>query len=93
MKLPHRFKIKNRVSYEVLFSDLVKNDPDCLGHTCDDPKQIIFKSGQSKTSLEKTVIHEVMHAINWENEIELTHGQIYKLEEALHKFLKLNKLL
>ncbi len=91
MKIPHRVRIKSKVAYDIVFADVIQNDWECLG-LCDyDNKQIIIKSGQSNMQQMKTFFHELGHAVSWENEIELKHKDIYKLENALYNLIKLNK--
>lgn len=91
MKIPAKVRIKARVSYEVLFSDLIQDDYECMGMTDFEKKQIILLNGQNETNLQKTWIHELCHAIAHEYGIEITHKAIYELEDAVLKLLKLNR--
>lgn len=52
--------------------------------------EIRIKIGQTKAELFQCFIHEVLHAIEFEFPIDLSHRNIYKLEEALFQLLRLN---
>ena len=93
MKLPSKFRIKARVSYEVLFADEIRNHPECVGISDPNTRQVIFKKVQSDTSLLQSAIHEVLHCFEYEYDIKLSHESVYKLEEAIFKFITLNKLI
>lgn len=93
MKIPHRVRIKARVAYDVVYADVIQDDPDCLG-LCDfENRQIIIKNGQSEKETLKTFAHELFHS--WEHEFKITikHKDIYLLEDAVFNFLTLNKLI
>lgn len=47
------------------------------------------KDDPAKTS---TLIHEVLHAIDFDYDIGLTENQVVKLEEAIMRFVKLNSV-
>jgi len=80
MKIPHKIRINSKVSYDILWADIIDDDPETLGSSYFITKEIVLKNGMSKTQTEKTVIHEICHSIDDENKIGLTHAQIYKLE-------------
>lgn len=74
-------------TYEVLFIDEFKS-PSILGETRLEDKQIVLKNGQTPKELVKTYIHECLHAVSEEFDVNLTEQQVLKLEEALSCILK-----
>jgi hypothetical protein len=91
MNIPARVRIKRNVGYEVLYADLIKNDPDCVGYCDPETRQIILKNGLSQTQLIKAFIHEVIHAICFERiPFRVPHKIVYLLEEGTYQVLKLN---
>lgn len=90
MKIPSKIRIKARISYEVLFSDLIKDDQKCLGIADPNTRQIIIKNGLSETETTKAFIHECLHAIEYEYTEGVPHKFIEAYEEGVFKVLKLN---
>lgn len=91
-ELPNVIRITNKVSYELLFIDEFP-DGKTFGECRFNTKQIIINKNQSNTEMLKTVIHETIHAIALENDINLTESHVVGLEKGLFRVLKLNKLL
>jgi hypothetical protein len=91
--LPARLRIKAKTSYEIVTQDVIKDDLTCMGLCDDKTKHIYIKNGLSQTDLMKTLIHETIHCWEFEYKIKLSHENVYKLEEAIFKFLTLNKLI
>lgn len=91
MKIPHRIRIKRNVFYEIVFAEVVKNDYSCMGYCDGDNKQIILKIEQSKESMIKTLIHELIHAIEFTYKTPIPHKITEMLENGIYAFLKLNK--
>lgn len=85
-KIPARLKIKNKVVYEIVWVDSF-TDPDVLGECRFDSKQIAMKSGLSERETYKTLIHEVLHAMEFERGIKISHKAIYQLEDAVFYLL------
>jgi hypothetical protein len=91
-KIPPRIRITRKVTYEVLFVDQF-TDEHQLGECRPEEKQILIKNNISDTESFKTFVHEVFHAISFENkDLNLTEGQVSKLEEGVFRLMKLNKL-
>lgn len=88
--LPSSFRFTPKITYEVLFADEIKNDPEVLGEMRPNERQIVIKNGQSNTEILKTVIHEIIHVLSDENEVGLTESQVRALELATYRFLRLN---
>ena len=85
-RIPARIKIKNKVIYEVVWVESFK-DPDVLGECRFEARQIALKKGQSERETLKTVTHEILHAIEYERGIKLSHKSIYQLEDAIYYIL------
>ena len=88
--IPHSIRIKSKVKYEVVWSDLIQEDNKTLAMCRYEEKQIVIKNGQSETDNWKCFIHEVCHAIEFEYRIPIPHKIIYLLEDAIFKLIKLN---
>lgn len=59
----------------------------------DEGRQLILIAyGQGQFSRISTLIHELLHAVDTEHKVGLTHKQIYKLEKALFSLLVDNDL-
>lgn len=84
--IPARVKIKNRVTYEVVWVDSFK-DAGVLGECRFDSKQIALKSDESERETFKTFVHEVLHAMEFERGIKIPHKAIYQLEDAVFYLL------
>lgn len=92
-KIPSKIRIKRGVSYDIVYQDIIKSDPDCLGMCDPNTRHIYIKKNISNTDLKKTIIHELFHCWESEYDIKISHDSIYKLEEAVLKFLILNKFI
>lgn len=90
MKLPHKVRITQRISYEVCFVERF-DDPETRGECRFDTKQVLLIQGMPDSILFETYTHEVIHAIEHEYKIEIPHKSIYALEAAIPKILKLNR--
>jgi len=91
MKVPSKIKIKGRVFYQVVWADEIKGNPDTMGLSEPNEKTIYLKLGMSESETLKTLIHEVIHAIEFEWNEPIPHRITYTLEEGIFKVLKLNK--
>lgn len=55
----------------------------CYGETDGNKKTITIKSGMSRRATMATVIHELLHVIEFEVPLNIKHKTIYKLEQAI----------
>ncbi len=90
-----RIRTKWNKSWTVLeidyFTDSKGNRLDDLGQCDPNARQItIRKDDINKTS---TLIHEVIHAIDFDLDIGLTENQVLLLEEGIMRVFKLNPVL
>ena len=81
-KYPKILFIRNEI-YKILMNPKMKD----FGETNYEKKTITLKSAMSSRELFKTFIHEMLHALDEENGIGLTHKQVYKLETAIFELL------
>jgi hypothetical protein len=90
VRIPGKIRITRKTAYDILFS----HDHTDPNHGSCDPnkKQIVINVNQSKTNIKKTMLHEALHAMSIEHEINLTETQVRKLEDAVWKLLNLNKI-
>lgn len=88
MRLRPKVRITSKVSYDVLSSTCIEPD---LGRCDPNTRQIIINPNQSDKEAELTFLHEIIHAVSFEYEIELTESQVVLLEKGLSKLFKLNK--
>lgn len=96
MKIPSKVRITSKVCYEVVFVDhFIDDDPKSKyltrGECRKEQKQIVIKNGMSKTETYKTLLHEILHAVEFESKHPIPHKTVYMLEKNLWRLLKLNK--
>jgi hypothetical protein len=53
-------------------------------------RTIHVKRGLTKSQLLRTVVHEILHALEFEYDIEIPHKLIYQLEKAIVDTLLMN---
>jgi IMP dehydrogenase/GMP reductase len=85
--IPHRVQVARNAFYEVLYVDAFVQE-DVLGETRFDRKQIVIKDKQHPKEKVHTYIHELLHAISEEYEVNLTEAQVRALEKALYYVMK-----
>jgi len=88
---PTHIRITAKVKYQIVWVNSFEADADGTGE-CDNTAKIIFlKSKMSKSRTLKTLIHEILHAMEYEHGIDMSHKVIYELEEPILRLLKLNR--
>lgn len=85
--IPHRVQVTRKSFYEICYVDSFV-DENVLGETRFDRKQIVIKDDQHPKEKVHTYIHELLHAISEEYEVNLTETQVRALERALYYVLK-----
>ena len=96
--VPHKILIKPRIAYEIVYVD--RFDDPCQVGECRRTigknsyegtiRQIAIKSGLSKRALLETLLHEVLHAVEYEYKLPIPHALIHKLEKPLLRLLIAN---
>lgn len=88
MKYPKKLYIGHEV-YKIKFVTKFK-DKHQIGE-CDSEKKLIqVLKGMSSRSTITTLIHETLHALEFELDIDIKHKTIYKLESALFELYEDN---
>ena len=72
---------------------LVKKVDDANNHgECDPNKKIMLvRASKSQTCTHFNAVHEILHALSDEYEINLTEKQVEKLEKAIRSLYRLNE--
>lgn len=89
-RIPHSVKVKRGVTYEVVWADLIQDNPNTLAECRPDLRQIVIKNGQSEEDNWDAFIHECLHVLEFEFKIPIAHKLVYKLATAIFKVSKLN---
>ena len=77
------------VTYAISFTDLT----DCVGLCDPNAREIKIQRGMSRQKTLETFVHELLHVIEFEDEIpNFTHWHIRKLDVGLTKLLTENFL-
>lgn len=80
--VPRELLIKDNLWAIKFIHKIPGNDKDLLG-LCDPSCLTIFlKKKQNFTELADTLIHEIIHAFEYEYDFSLNHKHVYKLGEA-----------
>jgi hypothetical protein len=85
--IPSKIKINN-YKWEVLWVTEFSNDEHQLGETRFPERQILININQSDKEAVHTFFHEWIHAMDYENGVDLTEGQVKKLEDEFYWFSK-----
>lgn len=92
MKIPKEIKIGGLV-YKVEQKNLRRDEvEDNSGYCRVNGEYIAINSELTDNVKESTLLHEILEAINFNHQLELTHSTIMTLEATLYQVLKDNKL-
>lgn len=89
MRIPRKFLIGDSI-WTVRFVKKFgfgEKDQDTRGLCKPDTQEILIQQGLSTRERLDTLIHEVLHALEFEYEIDIDHKLIYKLEGKIAQFL------
>lgn len=86
-KYPKTVYLKNE-TWKVVFSKKMKD----YGEADPERRIITIKSGMSPRETLATFIHEILHAMHFEDDYDLKHKHVYWLEQNLMAFLMDNFL-
>jgi len=78
--------------YRVAWCDRI-DGKDTLGYCDDDAKVIYLKDDQTAEDAFSTLIHEIIHAMEFEHKIDISHKAVHKLERAIMDFITQNKVI
>lgn len=77
-----------RVRFVRAIGDAPKgSEKETLGLCCPGEKEILVKQGLGALERFSTFVHELLHAVEFEYEIEIPHKLIYQLELPLTKLI------
>lgn len=80
----------NGNEWQILFRKLIEGDPYCYGLCCFDTRTITIRTGLKPDERRKTFFHELLHAIDYEYNINIAHRLVYKLEGPLSDVFEQN---
>ena len=92
---PTRLKIGDK-TYRIRFVKSIRRCKRPIGKGATvglhDPNrlEILIKKGMSEDETLKTLLHEIVHSIEAEYDIKISHSGVYKFEEALFDFICAN---
>ena len=93
MKIPKILKIGGHI-YKIIFKNTARKEQKRhCGYENSEWCEIVLDTDLSTQTQETTLLHEVLEAINYKNELGLNHKQIMSLEHNLYQVLKDNKFL
>lgn len=86
--MPKTLRVKD-ADYAVRVVATIPDDPKgrLVGLCCAETETIYLAKNQSDRDLLKTLIHEILHAVEFEWDIDIRHKQIYALEEPLYRLI------
>lgn len=87
MQYPKSLKIRNKI-YSLEFTDSIAEAG--IWTVGDGVSKIQVSVFQTEKEKLKTVIHEVLHAIDHEYKVKIPHGLIFSLEAPLTRFINDN---
>lgn len=87
--IPPHVRVTSKRTFEVVHIEQFKNK-ETMGECRFEPTQIVLKKGQTPKEEFSTFLHECIHAVAVENDVELTETQVLKLEKGFLRLLLLN---
>jgi Zn-dependent peptidase ImmA (M78 family) len=84
--LPREIIVGENV-WDLVFCKRIDVDPTAVGVCNNTTKEIVIVSSLSKEEKAVTLIHELLHAIEYEYGIYIPHSLIYKLEEPIYRLI------
>ena len=89
-RLPHQSMYPKEIhfskeTYRIVFKK--RKNWDRYAETDAGTKTITIKDGLNPRELFFTFIHELLHVIEFEKPLKITHKLVYKLEEAIGKMI------
>lgn len=90
LKLPDEVKVRNETYRILKAKGVLLDDPECVGYCDPEHRVIAINVEQTEKQQLRTFIHEILHALSDEFNIDIKHKSIYKLEKAIYRFIKDN---
>ncbi len=86
---PDKLRVGSRI-YRVRFVSSIRRNKNNLG-ICDEHRgEILIRKDLSEDEKLKTLVHELLHAMEFEYQIKMPHDAVYQYEEAIFDFLCAN---
>lgn len=79
------------LKYKVNFEKYLARDKEALGTHCGNSAIITIDIDLTLQVKQKTLLHEIIEALNYNYQLDLTHDKICVLETALFSVFKSNK--
>jgi len=93
MKIPKKLNILGH-TYTIEFRNREKDDTVFQTGACNlHYNKIVIDKHQCQQSKESTLIHEIIEAINYHQQLDLEHNKICLLETGIYQVLKDNNFL
>lgn len=86
-KLPRSVKV-NKKTYAIRYTDEIEKGK--LAGLCDHIAKKIDVLIEERTESESTVIHEILHAISYEYNFDLSENKVLQLETAIYSVFRAN---
>lgn len=86
-RIPFKVHAGRGLYYEIVFVDGFDN-PDILGETRYDKKQIALKTGLTDKQTVELYLHEITHLLSYSCDAGLTENQVLAFEKTYHYILK-----
>lgn len=81
----------NEETYKIKFVGRIPGGSKYDKGLCDGSSNTIYlRKSMDKSSMFRTLIHESIHAMEFEYEIKITHPVVHQLEKAIGDFLMVN---
>lgn len=87
--VPKKILVGNNV-YDVRFQRIVDANPFQYGLCDGDDKEIVIRTNLSSEERGMTLIHEILHAFEFEYSLTIPHKLIYKLERPIYDLFTKN---
>jgi len=73
--------------WEIRYCRSIENEPDAVGLCDSHDKEILIVTSICQDEKARTLIHELIHAIEFEYDIQIPHNLVYKLEEPIYRLI------
>lgn len=88
IKLPFQKSYPKKIHFgEEIYTVSFKKGLKCFGQTDPSKKLITIKLGLSPRQTLATFIHELLHMIEFDHPLKMSHAMVYELEKAITEIL------
>lgn len=90
---PKTIKVR-KTNYKIIFVEKIKGrvakGQAIVGYCNQKKKHLVIRDSQTDREAFSTLLHECLHAIEFEYEIKIKHKLVYELEKAMEQLLRDN---